>query len=130
MAPAAPTRHEPTRIFADDTRLPGARPRPGSDQDRVLVGHAIDDRPWGGHTPPAVVHLYAEDRKGEHPAAHLAGVHGHPAGRWLLRFQGPAGGPPADQIKLAFCWAHCRRGFYELYVHGLAAGGRGAAPDR
>jgi transposase len=22
---------------------------------------------------------------------------------------------PPDQIKLAFCWAHCRRGFYELY---------------
>ena len=24
-------------------------------------------------------------------------------------------GRPPDQIKLAFCWAHCRRGFYELY---------------
>src|SRR3712207_1500732 len=22
---------------------------------------------------------------------------------------------PPDQIKLAFCWAHCRRGFYELH---------------
>jgi transposase len=22
---------------------------------------------------------------------------------------------PPDRIKLAFCWAHCRRGFYELY---------------
>jgi transposase len=37
-----------------------------------LWGYAVDDRPWGGETPPAVVYLYAEDRKREHPAAHLA----------------------------------------------------------
>ena len=58
---------------------------------------------------------YAEDRKGEHPAAHLAEFQG------VLQVDGYAGfkrllaGRPPDQIKLAFCWAHCRRGFYELY---------------
>jgi hypothetical protein len=41
-----------------------------------LWGYAIDDRPWNGSTPPAVVYFYAEDRKGEHPAAHLAGFEG------------------------------------------------------
>jgi hypothetical protein len=30
-------------------------------------------------------------------------------------FKGLLAGRPPDQIKLAFCWAHCRRGFYELY---------------
>src|SRR5215210_2199176 len=104
-----------TRIFADDTRLPVLDPGRGRTKTGCLWGYAIDDRPWNGSTPPAVVYLYAEDRKGEHPAAHLAEfqgvlqVDGYPGFKSLL-----AGRPP-DQIKLAFCWAHCRRGFYELY---------------
>jgi transposase len=104
-----------TRIFADDTRLPVLDPGRGRTKTGCLWGYAIDDRPWGGETPPAVVYLYAEDRKGEHPAKHLAGFKG------ILQVDGYSGfkslltGRPADQIKLAFCWAHCRRGFYELY---------------
>ncbi len=80
-----------------------------------MWGYAVDDRPWNGSTPPAVVYLYAEDRKGEHPAAHLAGFEG------ILQVDGYAGfkslleNRPPDAIRLAFCWAHCRRGFYELY---------------
>ena len=104
-----------TRIFADDTRLPVLDPGRGRTKTGCLWGYAIDDRPWGGETPPAVVYLYAEDRKGEHPATHLAEFQG------ILQVDGYAGfkslltGRPPDQIKLAFCWAHCRRGFYELY---------------
>src|SRR3954454_19812452 len=59
-----------TRIFADDTPLPVLDPGRGRTKTGCLWGYAIDDRPWGGETPPAVVFLYAEDRKGEHPAAH------------------------------------------------------------
>jgi transposase len=104
-----------TRIFADDTRLPVLDPGRGRTKTGCLWGYAIDDRPWGGASPPAVVYLYAEDRKGEHPAAHLAEFRG------LLQVDGYSGfkrllaGRPPDQIKLAFCWAHCRRGFYELH---------------
>ena len=104
-----------TRIFADDTRLPVLDPGRGRTKTGCLWGYAIDDRPWGGETPPAVVYLYAEDRKGEHPAAHLAEFEG------ILQVDGYSGfksllaGRPPDQIKLAFCWAHCRRGFYELH---------------
>src|SRR4051794_10456995 len=104
-----------TRIFADDTRLPVLDPGRGRTKTGRLWGYAIDDRPWQGSTPPAVVYLYAEDRKGEHPAAHLAGFTG------VLQVDGDAGfkglltGRPPDQIKLAFCWAHCRRGFYEIH---------------
>src|SRR5919205_589441 len=65
-----------TRIFADDTRLPVLDPGRGRTKTGCLWGYAIDDRPWQGSTPPAVVYLYAEDRKGEHPAAHLAGFTG------------------------------------------------------
>jgi transposase len=104
-----------TRIFADDTRLPVLDPGRGRTKTGCLWGYAVDDRPWGGETPPAVVYLYAQDRKGEHPAAHLAEFQG------ILQVDGYSGfksllmGRPPDEIRLAFCWAHCRRGFYELH---------------
>ena len=59
--------------------------------------------------------LYAEDRKGEHPAAHLAGFQG------ILQVDGYSGyknlleNSPPGAIRLAFCWAHCRRRFYEIH---------------
>src|SRR4051794_4112575 len=104
-----------TRIFADDTTLPVLDPGRGRTKTGRLWGYAIDDRPWGGSTPPAVVYLYAADRKGEHPAAHLAGFRG------ILQVDGYSGfkrlleDRPAGEIRLAFCWAHCRRRFYEIH---------------
>jgi hypothetical protein len=62
-----------------------------------------------------VVYLYAEDRKGEHPAAHLAEFTG------VLQVDGYSGykrlleNRPPGAIRLAFCWAHCRRRFYEIH---------------
>src|SRR4051812_12728664 len=104
-----------TRIFAEDTRLPVLDPGRGRTQTGRLWGYATDDRPWQGNTPPAVVYVYAEDRKGEHPAAHLAGFTGVLQVDGYAGFKGLLTGRPPDQIKLAFCWAHCRRGFYELH---------------
>jgi transposase len=104
-----------TRIFADETRLPVLDPGRGRTKTGCLWGYAVDDRPWSGSTPPAVVYLYAEDRKGEHPAAHLAEFQG------ILQVDGYAGfkslleNRPPGAIRLAFCWAHCRRRFYELH---------------
>src|SRR5215212_9120730 len=92
-----------TKIFADDTTLPVLDPGRGRTKTGRLWGYAVDDRPWQGSTPPAVVFLYAEDRKGEHPAARLAGFRG------ILQVDGYSGfkrllaGRPPDQIKLAFC---------------------------
>src|SRR4051812_49391652 len=104
-----------TRIFADDTTLPVLDPGRGRTKTGRLWGYAIDDRPWGGATPPAVVYLYAEDRKGEHPATHLAEFRG------ILQVDGYGGfkrlleNRPPGEIRLAFCWAHCRRRFYEIH---------------
>jgi hypothetical protein len=62
-----------------------------------------------------VVYLYAEDRKGEHPAAHLAESMG------VLQVDGYSGfkrlleNRLSGTIRLAFCWAHCRRRFYEIH---------------
>src|SRR3954451_8956343 len=104
-----------TRIFADDTTLPVLDPRRGRTKTGRLWGYAIDDRAWGGATPPAVVYLYAEDRKGEHPIAHLAEFTG------ILQVDGYSGfkrlleNRPPGAIRLAFCWAHCRSRFYEIH---------------
>src|SRR3982750_4797262 len=104
-----------TRIFADDTTLPVLDPGRGRTKTGRLWGYAIDDRPWCGATPPAVVYLYAEDRKGEHPAAHLAEFRG------VLQVDGYSGfkrlleNRPPGEIRLAFCWAHCRRRFYDIH---------------
>ncbi len=104
-----------TRIFADDTPLPVLDPGRGRTKTGRLWGYAIDDRPWQGSTPPAVVFLYAEDRKGERPAAHLAEFQG------VLQVDGYSGfkslleSRPAGEIRLTFCWAHCRRRFYEIH---------------
>ena len=96
-------------------RLPVLDPGRGRTKTGCLWGYAIDDRLWGGETPPAVVYLYAEDRKGEHPAAHLVDFRG------ILQVDGYGGfkslleNRPAGEIRLAFCWAHCRRRFYEIH---------------
>src|SRR5215218_7901177 len=104
-----------TRIFADDTTLPVLDPGRGRTKTGRLWSYAVDDRPWGGGTPPAVVYLYAEDRKGEHPAAHLAEFTGILQVDGYGGFKGLLGERPAGEIRLAFCWAHCRRRFYELH---------------
>ena len=103
------------RIFADDTPLPVLDPGRGRTKTGRLWGYAVDDRPWQGGTPPAVVYRYAADRKGAHPAAHLAGFQG------VLQVDGYGGfkrlleNRPPGAIQLAFCWAHCRRRFYEIH---------------
>src|SRR6059058_534315 len=104
-----------TRIFADDTPLPVLDPGRGRTKTGRLWGYATDDRPWGGATPPAVVYLYAEDRRGEHPAAHLAEFRGILQVDGYGGFKGLLADRPAGEVRLAFCWAHCRRRFYELH---------------
>src|SRR5215218_2364305 len=101
-----------TRIFADDTLLPVLDPGRGRTKTGRLWGYAVDDRPWGGTVPPTVVFFYAEDRKGEHPAAHLAEFTGVLQVDGYSGFKSLLAGRPPDEIRLAFCWAHCRRGFY------------------
>src|SRR3954464_12217565 len=118
-----------TRIFADDTPLPVLDPGRGRTKTGRLWGYAVDDRPWGGETPPAVVYLYAEDRKGERPAAHLAEFRGTLQVDGYGGFKGLLAGRPSGEIRLAFCWAHCRRRFYEIHqATGSPLAGGGLSP--
>jgi hypothetical protein len=92
-------------------------PGRGRTKTGQLWAYARDDRPWGGSDPPGVAYIYAPDRKAERPITHLAGFKG------VLQVDGYGGYralAERGEVKLAFCWAHVRRRFYELAAAGPA----------
>src|SRR5271165_7117671 len=104
------------KIFADDTTLPVLDPGRGKTKTGRLWCYAVDKRPWRGPGHPAAVYIYSDDRKGVHPAEHLKGYGG------LLQVDGYAGfaglvtDPAGDAPQLAFCWAHTRRKFHDIFA--------------
>jgi transposase len=104
------------KVFADETTLPVLDPGRGKTKTGRLWCYAVDDRPWTGPTHPAAAYVYSADRRGEHPATHLAAFKG------TLQVDGYAGFSSLVEarkdasIQLAFCWAHLRRPFYEIYT--------------
>lgn len=105
------------KLFADETTAPVLDPGRGTTKTGQLWAYARDDRPWGGEAPPGVVYVYAPDRKAERPMAHLGGFRG------ILQVDGYAGYRPLAEkgaVRLALCWAHVRRKFYELAAAGNA----------
>ncbi len=106
-----------TKIFADDTALPVLDPGHGRTKLGRLWCYAVDDRPWCGPDHPAAAYVYTADRKNVRPAGHhrqasaaccrstaMMGSSGWPEGRM------------DGNVRLAFCWAHMRRAFYEFYT--------------
>src|SRR6478736_6556593 len=105
------------KLFADETTAPVLDPGRGRTKTGQLFAYARDDRPWGGVDPPIVAYVYAPDRKAARPIAHLAGFGG------ILQVDGYAGYKALagrGEVRLAFCWAHVRRPFYELAQGGMA----------
>jgi transposase len=105
------------RLFADETTVPVLDPGRGRTKTGQLWAYAADDRPWGGVDPPGVAYVYAPDRKAERPIAHLEGFKG------ILQVDGYAGYRKLAErgdVRLAFCWSHARRNFYELATPGPA----------
>jgi transposase len=101
------------RIHGDDTTVPVLAK--GKTVTGRLWTYVRDDRPFGGPAPPAAIFHYSRDRTAEHPNRHLAGWRGvlqadAYAGVNDLYAPGRKPGPIAE----AACWAHGRRGFFEL----------------
>lgn len=99
------------RLFADETTAPVLDPGRGRTKTGQLWAYARDDRPWGGTDPPAVAYVYAPDRKAERPSEHLRGFAG------VLQVDGYAGYNEigrSNRVQLAYCWAHVRRGFFDI----------------
>jgi transposase len=107
----------PGKLHADDTPLPVLAPGRGKTKTGRLWTYVRDDRPSGSTDPPAVLFRYSPDRKGERPRGHLRDFHGYLQAdayggfRELYRADRAAG-----RILEIACWAHARRGVYEVWV--------------
>jgi hypothetical protein len=104
------------KVFADDTTLPVLDPGRGRTKTGRLWCYAVDNRPWRGPGHLAAAYLYSEDRTAAHPVSHLKGFRG------LLQVDGYAGfgqlvrNGGDDAPRLAFCWAHTRRKFFDVHA--------------
>ena len=104
-----------TRIFADETVVPVLDPGRGRTKQGYFWAIACDDRPWGGSQPPAVVYRYAPGRGHSHADTLLSGYRGILQCDGYAAYKKFGGSRSADPpVTLAFCWAHVRRGFYDL----------------
>jgi transposase len=99
-------------LHADDTPVPVLAPGAGKTRTGRLWTYVRDERGWGSATPPAVLFRYTPDRKGEHPARHLAGFAGH------LHADGYAGFDRlyGDRVAEVACWAHVRRKVFDVHA--------------
>jgi len=109
---------EGERIFADETTLPTLDPGAGKTKMAWLWAYARDDTPFGGAGPPMVAYRFEDSRSGDCAARHLGNFRG------ILQCDGYAGyrklasAPRANGLRLAGCWAHLRRRFFDLHANG------------
>jgi transposase len=105
------------KVHGDDTTVPVLAPGLGRTKTGRLWVYVRDDRPYCGTAPPAAAYFYSADRRGEHPAGHLASFTG------FLQADGYAGFEALyDSTRVASgpivevaCWAHCRRKFFDVW---------------
>ena len=100
------------RLHGDDTPVPVLAK--GKTATGRLWAYVRDDRPFG-RGEPAVLFHYSPDRRGEHPERHLssfAGILQADAYAGFGRLYIPT--RPGGAVTEALCWAHARRGFFEL----------------
>ena len=105
-------------FFCDETPMPVLDPGSGRTKICQFWAHAMDDRPWGGPAPPAVAYVFAGGRGKKEIAAQLGRLRRYAAGRRLRGLQ-VAGQRPETRridIRLAFCLAHARRNFVEVFT--------------
>ena len=105
-----------SRLAVDETPVPVLDPGRGRTKTGYFWSMARDDRPFGGTGPPAVAYTYAPGRGAVHLHALLNDYRG------IVQCDGyaPYKKLPDDAITLAFCWAHVRRGFFEIARKGNA----------
>jgi transposase len=108
--------HRYPRIFCDETRMPVLEKGRKRVRIHQFWAHAVDDRAWNGPAPPAVVYIFAKTRSHREIKSQLADYQGivqvDAYGAYTaLAKAGRSPGP----ITLAFCVAHARRKFIEVY---------------
>ncbi len=114
-----------TKLFADDTTLPVLDPGRGRTKTGRLWCYAVDDRPWCWADPSGGRLCLRRGPQGQRPAGHLAGFRGVLQVDGYDGFKRLAVDRADSSVRLAFCWAHMRRAFYDFHVSTkspLAAG--------
>ena len=99
-------------IFADDTPVKMQAPGNGRTKTTRIWTYVRDERTWLGQAPPAAWYQFTVDRKGEHPARHLATYKG-----WI-HADGYAGFNElyrGGAIREVACMAHIRRKFTDVF---------------
>jgi transposase len=105
------------KIHGDDTTVPVLSPGLGRTKTGRLWVYVRDDRPFSGTAPPAAAYFYSPDRRGEHPAAHLASFTGFLQADAYGGYEAlydPARTKPGPITEVA-CWAHCRRKIFDVW---------------
>lgn len=103
-----------SHIFMDETTVPVLDPGRGRTKTEFFWSMLRDQRGWDGPDPRLIIYNYAPGRGARHAAGFLEGftgtlqVDGFQAYKSLAR-------DPARGLRLAHCWAHCRREYYDLY---------------
>jgi hypothetical protein len=108
-----------TKLFMDETPAPVLAPGRKRTKTGYFWALARDDRPWSGEDPPGVAFTYAPGRSGQHADNILSGFSG------ILQVDGYAGynrllKRPAQDVTLAYCWAHARRKLHDVAQSGAA----------
>ncbi len=109
---------EGERIFADETTLPTLDPGAGKAKTAWLWAYARDDRPFGGAGPPMVAYRFEDSRSGDCAARHLGDYRGILQCDGYVGYRKLASTPRANGLRLAGCWAHLRRRFFDLHANG------------
>jgi transposase len=102
-----------SKLFMDETTAPVLDPGRRKTKTGYFWALARDDRPWDGDDPPGVAFSYAPGRSGQYAEDILKGFSG------TLQVDGYAGynrllKRPAQDVRLAYCWAHARRKLHEV----------------
>ena len=108
------------KIAVDETKAPVLDPGRGRVKHGYFWAIARDDRPWGGTDPPAIAFTYAPGRGAVHGLKLLDSYRGVVQCDGYAAYKTIAAKAPGEAITLAFCWAHLRRGFFDLAKSGNA----------
>ena len=111
-------------LFADDTPVKlQSKLKPKKTQEARLWSYVRDERPWCGDAPPCAWYRFSVDRKGEHPAKHLAGYQGTIHADGFAGFNGLFG---EDKASEQACIVHIRRKFVDEFERTGADIAKGA----
>ena len=108
------------KIAVDETVAPVLDPGRGRTKKGYFWAIARDDRPWGGTDPPAIAFSYAPGRGAVHGLKLLEHYRGIVQCDGYAAYKTIAGAASGEAIMLAFCWAHLRRGFFDIAKGGNA----------